>query len=91
MKIEFGAMAPQLSEQIEGLDEQFDIDADCITRLLIRRLLTDSEVHKARKRLIKQVEKVFRRKMMDFDLAKIVKGYKKIIHLLLLLQKKRKS
>lgn len=55
-------MAPQLSEQIEGLDEQFDIDADCITRLFIRGLLIDSEVDKARKRLVKQIERKYQEK-----------------------------
>lgn len=65
MEIRFGAMAPYLSEQIPGLDEQYDIDADCITRLHIRGILPDAETHKARKRLLKKIEKHY--KAMEDD------------------------
>lgn len=56
-EIRMGALAPKLSEQIPGLPEHFDRDADAITRLKIRGLLTDAEGDKARKRLIKAIEK----------------------------------
>ena len=57
MQISFGALSPKLSEQIPGLPEQYDRDAEAITRLLVRGILTESETHKARKRLIKSFEK----------------------------------
>jgi predicted Ser/Thr protein kinase len=53
MDIKLGALSPKLSEQIESLPEIFDKDADAITRLYIRGLLTDLETKKARKRLVK--------------------------------------
>jgi len=56
MTIEFGAFAPKPSEQIEGLDERFDEYADAIVRLGIMGLLTETEVHRARMRLLKQIK-----------------------------------
>ena len=57
MDIVLGALCPKLSEQIPGLSEHYDRDADAITRLVIRGILTDSEATKARKRLLKRIER----------------------------------
>ena len=53
--LSFGAMAPKPSQQVPGIDPHFDKDADAITRLLVRGIITPSEAHKARKRLIKSI------------------------------------
>ena len=65
MYLSFGALAPKISEQLAGkIDakkaEGFDADAFELTRLKIRGLLTDGEVHKARRRLVKAIEKAIR-------------------------------
>jgi hypothetical protein len=59
MKIQFGAFAPKLIEQIGKIQniKIYQKDADNITRLLIRGLLTESEGINARKRLITKIEK----------------------------------
>jgi hypothetical protein len=57
MKIAFGAMCPKLSEQIDGLPEEFDRDADAITRLIIRGFLSESVATSCRKKLVKNIEK----------------------------------
>jgi len=57
MEIKMGALCPKLSEQLPGLDEKYDKFSDAITLLTIQGILTDSETHKARKRLIKKMEK----------------------------------
>ena len=56
-EIHMGALSPKLSDQIPGLPDHFDRDADAITRLKVRGLMTDSEGDKARKRLVKAIEK----------------------------------
>ena len=55
MDIRFGALSPKLSEQIKGLPEVFDKDAEYITWLHFRGLLTDLETKNARKRLVSMV------------------------------------
>jgi len=57
MDIVLGAMCPKLSEQIPYLSEHYDRDADAITRLVIRGLLTDGEATKAHKRLLKHIQR----------------------------------
>lgn len=57
LTLSFGAMAPKPSQQIHGLSPHFDKDADAITRLLIRGIITPSEADKARKRLVKEIAK----------------------------------
>lgn len=57
-EIIFGAMVPSLKEQgIRAKNlEHYQLDADTITRLNLRGVLTDSEALKARKRIIKALE-----------------------------------
>jgi hypothetical protein len=58
-----GALAPPRAEQLEGAGFSFKAnqirrlqgDADAIARLAVRRLLSESEVAKAGKRLAKRV------------------------------------
>ena len=57
MEICMGALSPKLSEQIIGLPTEYDKDADAITRLFVREIITDSECQRARRRLIKKIEK----------------------------------
>lgn len=61
MKIEFGALAPSLMVQLRGffpvvILRLFSRDANAITRLRVRGLITDSEAARARKRLVKRIE-----------------------------------
>ena len=54
MTLKFGALADSLSTQLGRRDEtvkSWQRSADAITWLLIRGLLTDSEVHRARQKL----------------------------------------
>ena len=53
--IEFGALAQSISTQLGIKAVPLDNDADAITRLHVRGLLTDSETDKARKRLMKKI------------------------------------
>ena len=58
IKIYFGALCEPVAEQLginEHIAEPWQKDADAITRLVVRGLLTDSETHRARKRLIKMM------------------------------------
>lgn len=57
MILSFGGMSKKLSEQIEGLPKRFDKISESITFLSIHGFLTDSESKKARRRLIKEIEK----------------------------------
>jgi len=63
MDIIFGALAPKLGDQLKGIDVakteviHWQKDADAITRLAIRLLLSDAEIHKARQRLVKSINK----------------------------------
>lgn len=58
MRIAMGPLAPPLHEQL-GIDADaagpHQRDADAISRLAVRGLLTDAETHKARKRLLKHM------------------------------------
>lgn len=55
--IEFGALCKPLSEQIDGLDKKWDAISEAVTILMLHRIITGTEAHKARKRIIKQIEK----------------------------------
>ena len=61
MEIVFGALAPQLKDQLkdtkipENALNLFQADADAITRLLIRGLISDSQGLSARKKLLKRL------------------------------------
>lgn len=67
--IQFGALAPRLAEQVGirayTLQKRISIlkhqqrDADAITRLAVRGLLPDAQVHAARKRLMKNLQRIF--------------------------------
>lgn len=57
MQVVFGALAPPLSQQISGLPKMYDKDADSITRLVVRGIITEGEAHKARMRLLKRIER----------------------------------
>jgi len=65
MKVKFGALSPKLYEQIAAdvpqftkLDfKHFQADADAVTRLCIRGLLSDSETTNARKKIMKAIVK----------------------------------
>ena len=65
MEIELGALARPISEQIKNAGfelsgaDAFDRDADAITRLYIRGVLTEGEAHKARTRLMKELGKAW--------------------------------
>ncbi len=59
--LSFGALAPPLIEQVPELAAldalKFQQDADAITRLAVRGLLTEAEVHRARQRLVTRIAK----------------------------------
>lgn len=62
VRIEFGAMAPRLSEQIDvgSIADKRGIahcqkDADALTRLAVRRLLPESAIRDGRKALLKRI------------------------------------
>lgn len=59
LKVEFGAMSQPLKKQVKGLrfPSMFQANADAITRLNVYGLLTESEAHRARLRLLKSIEK----------------------------------
>ena len=60
MQIRFGALSPQLCEQINASPDEVELEqklADAITLCSIHGVLADSEVHKARKRIVKMLEK----------------------------------
>lgn len=59
--LDFGAMAPPLKKQLADYNvseaelSQCQRDADAIVRLNWRRLISDSQAHAARKRLMKKI------------------------------------
>lgn len=62
MNLEFGALCPPISKQLGGkvslkVGEVLDKNAQAIDRLRIHGLLTEGEVHKARWRLIRTIER----------------------------------
>lgn len=66
MNIRYGALAPKLIQQIsvkekyqEKIVQFFQEDADSITRLLVRGLLTQREADSARKKLHTEIENEF--------------------------------
>lgn len=59
MEIQFGAMAPKLTEQIPDLDEKYEKANYAITFLFLHGLLSDSETYKARRKLVKMIESDF--------------------------------
>ena len=68
MTVHFGALAPPLSKQVApGVFFANDLrlfqgDADAIVRLYCRGFLTDREVHRARLRLVKKMNKCTKKK-----------------------------
>ena len=57
-KITMGALSPQLHKQLDVPPSLLELEqrlADAITLCNIHSVLTDTETHKARKRLMKQV------------------------------------
>ena len=60
MKIRFGALSPQLRQQINAGPDEVDLEqklADAIAWCSTHGVLTDSEVRKARNRIVKMLEK----------------------------------
>lgn len=60
MQIGFGSFSPELSEQIGVSLDDVKLEqrlADAITLCSIHGVLTDSEVYKARKRIVKILKK----------------------------------
>ena len=60
MQIRFGALSEELSEQIGVSPDEVELEqklANGITLCSVHGVLTDSEVHKARKRIVKMLEK----------------------------------
>lgn len=55
-QVRFGAMAPKLSEQVPGAPACLQDDADAVTRLYLRGLLTESEARRARHRIVRAIE-----------------------------------
>lgn len=66
MNIVLGALAPSLSEQLDGYLpaddlEHLDKDADAITRLYIRGLMTKTRADAARGKLCKEIGRLLRK------------------------------
>ena len=60
MQIRFGAMSPKLHEQLGLSEEETALEqrlSDAIVLCHAHFVLTDTEVHKARKRIVKMLEK----------------------------------
>lgn len=58
ISVQFGAFAPPLREQVgvRGIQAtRLQRDADAITRLAVRGLLSDAETGRARRRLMKRI------------------------------------
>lgn len=57
--LSMGALAPPLHEQIRASKkscERYQRDADAITRLVVRRLITEAQAHAARVKLIRWLD-----------------------------------
>ena len=70
MNIVFGALAPKLHEQIKISRRRLRYLQDCadgITNLAIGRLLSEAEVHRARRRLVKRIQHTFFRRAVRQD------------------------
>jgi hypothetical protein len=62
-KIEFGALVPSLSDQLRlpaKILRHSQRDADAITRLAVRGLLTEREAHAVRRRLTTRLSTIYR-------------------------------
>ena len=60
MQIRFGALSPKLHEQLGVSEEETALEqrlADAIVLCHVHFVLTDTEAHKARKRIVKMLEK----------------------------------
>ena len=62
LELRFGAMTESVSEQVQRQYNEptvdlpeFDKDADAITRVYVRGIITDAEAGKARQRLMKKI------------------------------------
>jgi hypothetical protein len=67
--IYFGAMAPTLAEQLADYEYDKDemkhlqFDADAVSRLAVRGVLTEGAASKARQRLVNRIAKSVRRRV----------------------------
>ena len=60
MQIRFGALSPKLHEQLGVSKEETALEqrlSDAIVLCQVHSVLTDTEAHKARKRIVKMLEK----------------------------------
>jgi hypothetical protein len=63
LTINFGSLAPRIKDQLEAAKVRahykdvatWQADADAITRLFVRNLLTQSEVARCRRKLMKDI------------------------------------
>ena len=66
MGIYFGAMSDPIKKQI-GFDsvdvKHIQKDADAVTRLVIRGIITDSQANQARTKLAKRIGEIMRKKL----------------------------
>ena len=59
MQIRFGGLSPDLHEQLGFPKKDLELEqrlADAVTSCQIHGVLTDSETHKARKRIVKMID-----------------------------------
>ena len=67
LHIQFGALCPPIDEQLRNQGLRLDLeplarcflqrDADEVSRLLVRCILTEAEAHKARRRIMQIIKK----------------------------------
>jgi hypothetical protein len=67
LHVQFGALCPSIDEQLRNQGLRLDIqplarhmlqrDANEVTRLLVRCILTEAEAHKARRRIMQIIKK----------------------------------
>ncbi len=67
LHIQFGALCPPIDEQLRNQGLRLDIqplarhmlqrDANEVTRLLVRCILTEAEAHKARRRIMQMIKR----------------------------------
>ena len=66
VRVHFGALAQPLKDQLVNahidseLLSHFQHDADAITRLAVRGLLSDTEINRSRQRLMKKIIKAIK-------------------------------
>jgi hypothetical protein len=66
LSLHFGATASPLKEQLKKMTgatwaadalDHFQKDADAVTRLFVRNLITDAQAHRARQKLVNKITK----------------------------------